>query len=47
MTPDQMLAEAELILDDDRKLNAVPRAALAAAWAVLAVATTYVGRYAP
>jgi hypothetical protein len=47
MTPDQMLAEAELVLTDERKLNAVPRAALAAVWIALAVATTYVGRYAP
>lgn len=42
MTPDQMLAEAELVLNDDRALHPVPRAALAAAWAALAVATTYV-----
>ena len=47
MSPDQMLAEAELILTDDRALRIVPRAALAAVWIALAVATTYVGRYAP
>jgi len=44
MTPDQMLAEAELVLTDERALNAVPRAALAAAWAFLAAATHYVHR---
>jgi hypothetical protein len=44
MTPDQMLAEAELVLTDERKLRAVPRAALAAAWTLLAVATQYVNR---
>jgi hypothetical protein len=42
MTPDQMLAEAELILTDERALNPVPRAALAAAWAALAAATAFV-----
>lgn len=42
MTPDQMLAKAQLVLNDDRALRPVPRAALAAAWAVLAAATAYV-----
>lgn len=42
MTPDQMLAEAELVLTDERDLRPVPRAALAVAWTFLAVATRYV-----
>lgn len=42
MTPDQMLAKAELVLTDERDLRPVPRAALAVAWAVLAAATRYV-----
>jgi len=41
MTPIQMLEMAQQALEDVR-LAAVPRAALAAAWTLLAVATKYV-----
>jgi len=44
VTPEQMLDQAEQTLLDNRAAYAVPRAALSAAWAVLAVATTYVQR---
>lgn len=41
MTPEEMLDKARQVLEDVR-LAAVPRAALAAAWTLLAVATKYV-----
>lgn len=43
MTPDQMLAEAELVLTDERDLRPPSHGlALAVAWTFLAVATRYV-----
>ena len=47
MSPQEMLAEAEQTLKDYTRLHAVPRAVLAMAWVVLAVATKYVGRSNP